>query len=95
MRQPLAFDPVLLDILFHARQRQRARGLRHSTDIFKQIFHRGTNGIAVDGDDVIDVFLTEPEGFGANPFHRHPFGKQPDARQIDRMTRLQRCFQAG
>ncbi len=80
MRQPLTLNVMLLDILFHARQRQRTRRLRYRAHILKQIFHGCADGIAVDGDDVINILLTESEGFAADTLDRNAFGKQPDAR---------------
>ena len=57
MRQPFAANVVLGDIFFHSRQCQRARGFRHRAHIFEQVFHRRTYGIAIDGDDVVEILL--------------------------------------
>ena len=95
MCQPLAADVMLRDILFHSCQRQRTRRFSHGADIFEQVFHRRANRIAVDGDDIVKILLAEAEGLVTDTFHRHAFGKQPDARQIDRMPGVQRGFQTG
>ena len=95
VRQTLAADVVLRDVFFHPRQRQRAGRFRHRTHVFEQIFHRRADGIAVHRDDIVEIFPAQAEGFVANALHRHALGKQPDARQVDRMPGIQRRFQAG
>nr|VUD28002.1 Uncharacterised protein [Salmonella sp. NCTC 7297] len=95
VRQAFAANIVLGDIFFHPRQRQRAGRLRHRTHIFKQIFHRRADSVAIHGDNIIKVFLTQPERFVADAFYRHAFSKQPNAREIHWMTDFQRRFQAG
>ena len=57
MRQPFTANVVLSDVFFHPRQRQRAGGFRHCAHIFEQVFHRRTDGIAIDGDDVVKILL--------------------------------------
>ena len=79
MRQTLAADVVLRDVFLHPRQRQRAGRFRYRTHIFEQIFHCGANGVAVDGDNIVEILLAKTEGFIANAFNRHAFSKQPDA----------------
>ncbi len=83
------------DVFFHARQRQRAGRFRHRTHVLEQIFHRRADGIAIHRDDIVEIFPAQAEGFVADTLHRHALGKQPDARQIDRMAGIQRRFQAG
>ena len=95
MRQPFTANVVLGDVFFHPCQRQRARGFSHRAYIFEQVFHRRTDGIAIDGDDVVKILLAQTEGFIADAFYRDAFSKQPHAGQINGMTRIQRCFQAG
>ena len=93
MSQTLAADVMLGDILFHPRQRQRAGGLRYRPHIFEQIFHRRADSIAIDGDDVVQILLAYTERFIADALHRHAFSEQTDARQIHRVTGIQRRFQ--
>ena len=95
VRQTLAADVVLRDVFFHARQRQRAGGFRHRTHVFEQILHRRADSVAIHRDDIVEIFPAQAEGFVANALHRHALGKQPDARQVDRMPGIQRRFQAG
>ena len=95
MSQSLAANIVLGDIFLHPRQRQGAGRLCHRPHIFEQILHRRANSVAVDGDDVVQILLAQTEGFIADAFDRHAFGKQADARQIHRMTGIQRRLQAG
>ncbi len=95
VRQTLAANVVLGDVFLHPRQRQRAGGFRHRTHVFEQIFHRRADSVAVDGDDIVEILLAQAERFVANALHRHALGEQPDARQIYRMSRVQRRLQAG
>lgn len=62
--------------------------------ILEQIFHRRADGVAIDGDDVVEIFLARAEGFIPNALHRHALGKQPDARQVYQILH-QRRLQAG
>ena len=95
MRQTLAANIMLGDIFFHPRQRQRPGRLRHRAYIFEQVFHCRANSIAIHGNNIVEVFLAQTEGFIANTFHRHAFGKETNTRQIHRMTGIQRRFQTG
>ena len=95
VRQTLAADVVLRDVFFHARQRQRAGRFRHRPNVFEQIFHRRADRIAVHRDDIVEIFPAQAEGFVANALHRHALGEQPDARQIHRMSGVQRRLQAS
>jgi hypothetical protein len=44
---------------------------------------------------IVQILLAQTEGFIADAFDRHAFGKQADARQIHRMAGVQRRLQAG
>ncbi len=95
VRQPLAANVVLGDVLLHARQGQRAGGFRHRPHIFEQILHGGADRVAVDGNDIVEILPADAEGFVADAFNRHPFGKEPNPGQIHRLSGIQRRFQAG
>ena len=95
MRQTFTANIVLGDVFFHPRQRQRPGRLSHRTYILEQVFHCRTNSIAIDSDNIVEIFLAQTEGFIANTFHRYAFGKETHTRQIHRMTGIQRRFQAG
>ena len=75
VRQALAANVVLGNIFFHSSQCQRTGRFRYRTHILEEIFHRRTDRIAVDGDDVVKILLAQTEGFVANTFYRHAFGK--------------------
>ena len=70
---------MLSDIFFHPRQRQRPGRFCYRTHIFKQVFHRRADGIAIDGNDVVEILLAQTESLIADAFHRHAFGKKPNA----------------
>ncbi len=95
MRQTFAANVVLGNVLFHPRQRQRTGWFRHRAHILEQIFHCRTDSVAIDSDDVVEILLAQTEGFVADTFHRHAFSKEANTRQIDRLTGIQRRFQAG
>ncbi|CAB5619288.1 Uncharacterised protein [Escherichia coli] len=95
MRQTLTAYVVLSDVFFHPRQRQRPGRFRYRAHIFKQVFHRRTDRIAIDGNNVVEIFLAQTEGFVTDTFYRHAFSKETHARQIHRMTGIQRRLQAG
>ncbi len=95
MRQTFTANVVLGDVFFHARQRQRPGRLRHRTYIFEQVFHRRADSIAIHGDDIVEIFLAQAEGFITDALHRHAFSKETHARQVNRMAGIQRRFQAG
>lgn len=95
VRQTLALNVVLLNVLFQPRQRQRAGRFGNGTHVLEQIFDRCANGVAVHSDYVVQIFTAQAEGFVADTLHRHAFGEQPDARQIHRLAGIQRRAQAG
>ncbi len=95
MGQTLAANVVLRDVFLHPRQRQRTGWLCHRAHILEEVLHRRADSVAINGDDVVEIFLADAEGFIPDAFHRHAFGKQPDAREIHRMTGIQRRLQAG
>ncbi|MNP22844.1 hypothetical protein D3C76_1155320 [compost metagenome] len=95
MRQALALDVVLLNVFLQPGQCQRAGGFGNGTHVFKQIFDRRADSVAVDGDHVVQIFPAQAEGFITDALHRHAFGKQSDSRQIYRMPGIQRRAQAG
>ncbi len=95
VRQTFAANVVLGDVFLHPRQRQRAGRFRHRTYIFEQIFHRRADSVTINRDDIVEILLAQTERFVANALHRHALGEQPDARQIHRMSGVQRRLQAG
>ena len=79
MRQAFAANIMLSDIFFHPRQRQRPGRFSHRAYVFKQVFHRRADGIAIDSNDVVEILLTQTESLIADTFNRYAFGKEPDA----------------
>ena len=75
VRQAFAANIMLSDIFFHSRQCQRAGRFCYRTHVFKQVFHRRADGIAINGDDVVEILLTETESLITDTFNRHAFGK--------------------
>ena len=86
---------MLRRVFLHAGHRQRTRRLGNCAGVLKNIFHRGTDFIGADGDDVINALANQPKGLLAHLRHGAAIGKQPHLAQRDATSFVQGGLNAG
>jgi hypothetical protein len=53
-------------------------GFEDGAGVLEDILDRRADGVGIDEDDLVEIFLAQAEGLLADHFHRRAVGKQPD-----------------
>jgi len=83
---------VLAGILLRTGDGQRAGRLEDRTGVLEDVLDRRADGVGVDQDHFVKIFLAQAEGFLADELDRGAVGEQTDLRQADAMAFFQRLL---
>ena len=88
--QRLVLELVLAGVFLGAGDGQRAGRFEDRAGVLEDVLDRGADGVGVDQDHLVDVFLAQAEGFLADVLDRRAVGEQADLLEADALALGQR-----